>query len=593
MAKRGRPRKEKPATPEQIQNIENMLGEPLEQFVQTFTDEHKRKMFSENLAKQLKRTEWLTTLSSGNGQYQPVYSEQLLQQVNVNPSAASSAEIERWLLAPQYFDQNLRHLSQYLSYSVGQYNRSVSYLNTIKTYKYKLLPSDSDIEGNIDQTEYLHAYDICLRTLQKMNIRYQIPKVDYQTMMDGVSFVWINETSDNISLLPLPADYCYITSPWTYGYLFAIDLVFFDQFITIPDQIPELKQAYDDFCKKREELYKGEKLAPYQYFQIPPDKGWVFTFDPIHPDKVPPLSSSMSSSLDILSYKELLKNKVALDLFKVIPMKIPLDKENKNMAISYKLAEEITQVIQSTLPENIKIFSSPFDAENAVLTDQSNRFDDIVEVSNNTFYGSSGFSKSMFGSKDNKMAAAMSISEQIDFGYSAYHPYRQYENFINFQLALKTKKYKFQVQMFGNLLKDNEERELALKEMTLGNSDILGYFASKGLEPFQVKSSMLLEKALGLRDLMEPIQSMFNSNGKDNKSNSDEDGRPKTTGSNISESNESTRSYDSNKTRVTNNLQNNVQKCLNCGKEINGSAIHKKFCSEECAEEFAHEILGE
>jgi hypothetical protein len=591
LAKRGRPRKEKPATPEQINNIENMLGEPLEQFVQTFTDKHKRKMFSENLARQLKRTEWLTTLSSGNGQYQPVYSEQLLQQINVNPSAASSSDIEKWLLAPQYFDQNLRHLSQYLSYAVGQYNRSVSYLNTIKTYKYKLLPSDSDIEGNIDKTEYLHAYDICLRTLQKMNIRYQIPKVDYQTMMDGVSFVWVSETTDNISLLPLPADYCYITSPWTYGYLFAIDLVFFDQFITIPNQIPELKQAYDEFCTKREELYKGEKLAPYQYYQIPPDKGWVFTFDPIHPDKVPPLSSSMSSSLDILSYKELLKNKVALDLYKVIPMKIPLDKENKNMAISYKLAEEITQVIQSTLPENIKVFSSPFDTENAVLTDQSNRFDDIVKVSNNTFYSSSGFTKAMFGSEDNKMAAAMSISEQIDFGYSAYHPYRQYENFINFQLALKTKKYKFQIQMFGNLLNDTEERNNSLNEMTKTNSGILDVFAAKGYEPFQIKSTMILENALGLRDLMIPIQSMFNSNGKDN--NDDKGGRPEATGSNISESNEATRSYDSNKTRITNNYDNNTQKCLYCGKEIIGNAVHKKFCSEDCAEEFAHEILDE
>ena len=176
----------RPATPEQIKIIEGALGQPIDEFMKTFSDERKRKMFAENLMKKVRQTEWLTTLSSGNGTYQPIYSEQLFQQVNVNPVAASSAQIEKWLLSPQYFDQNLRHLSQYLSYSVGQYNRSIFYMNTVKSYKYKLLPSDSDVENDIDTKEYLHAYDISLRTLQKMNIRYQIPKVDLQTMMDGV-----------------------------------------------------------------------------------------------------------------------------------------------------------------------------------------------------------------------------------------------------------------------------------------------------------------------------------------------------------------------------------------------------------------------
>jgi hypothetical protein len=116
----GRKKKERMATPEQMENIKNLLGEPLEEYVKMFTDDHKRRIFAENLVKKIKQTEWLTSMSSSNGQYQPIYSEQLLQQINVNPQSASSAQIEKWLLAPQYFDQNLRHLSQYLNYAVGQ-----------------------------------------------------------------------------------------------------------------------------------------------------------------------------------------------------------------------------------------------------------------------------------------------------------------------------------------------------------------------------------------------------------------------------------------------------------------------------------------
>ena len=61
-----------------------------------------------------------------------------------------------------------------------------------------------------------------------MNIKYQFPKMDLQVMQDGVGFYFIQETNDTITFLQLPTDYCHITAPWTYGWLFAIDLTYFD-----------------------------------------------------------------------------------------------------------------------------------------------------------------------------------------------------------------------------------------------------------------------------------------------------------------------------------------------------------------------------
>ena len=506
----GRKKKEKMATPEQMKNIENMLGEPLEDYIKQFTTEYGRRLFSESLARKLKQTEWLTTQASANGMYQPIYSEQLLQQININPRSATSNQIEQWLLSPQFFDQNLRHLSQYLSYAVGQYNRAVYYMNTIKSYNYVLLPSDSDVEGEIDNKEYLHAYDICLRTLQKMNIKYQIPKADLQTMIEGATFYWVSETSDTISLLQLPSDYCYITAPWTYGFMFAIDLVFFDQFVSVPTQIPELCEAYNKFVEMRKAIMEGEDLAPYQYYQVPVEQGFVFTFNPSMPDKLPPLVSTMSSALDTLSYKDLLKNKMALDLYKIIAMKIPLDKDNKQMAVSYNLAQEITQIVQETLPSNMRAYSSPFESQ-SINIDQSSRFDQIVNVSNDTFYASSGFSKSMFGSSDVKQGTALKLSSQVDFAYASTHMYAQYANFVNWMLAQKTKKYRFQVKFFGCKLTEKEDIEMYANLVKTTNSHLLEFFASTGKEPFQVKSSLILEDKLDLRTLMKPLVSAFNS----------------------------------------------------------------------------------
>lgn len=580
--KRGRPpniNKEKPATKEQINIIETTIGEPIQDFLKTFTDEGKKRIFAENLAKQLKRTELLTMLSSSNGKYQPIYSEQIFQSLNINPVAASSLDIERWLLAPHYFDKELRHLGQYLSYAVGQYQRSIYHLNTIKSFKYKLLPCNSEID---DADEYMKSYQKCLDTLQKLNIRYQLSKADFQTMQDGLAAYWIEEKSDSITLIPLPSDYIYITAPWTYGYLFTIDLVFFDKFVTMPQQIPELTTAYNKFVEMRKKLAEkgnNDDLVPFQYYNVPPDKGWLFTFNPTMPDKIPPMTPAMASSLDILSYKELLKNKVALDLYKIIPMKIPTNKENNQMIITYTQAEDIIQVIQSLLPDNIRVFASPFDSENVVNTDQSGRFDEIINISNDTFYASAGLSKSLFGSKEIKMGAAIKISSDVDFNFASYHPYRQYENFVNFQLGLKNKKYKFMIQMFGNSLNDKEERELALKEMTLGNSGILDYFSAKGYEPFQVKSMLSLEDKLGLRDLMQPLESAFNSKA------TNEGGSPKQTS--VQESGEATRSYESNESRKF-----SLDNCLYCNSPLINNNI-KGFCNESCKESYCLEFLEE
>lgn len=518
LAKRGRPPKEKQATIQQLEKIDTLTkqltGENFNDFCNQFTDDNKRKMFSENIAKQFRQLDSISTLSSCNGQYQPIVSEELFQKMNINPRAISSDDIEQCLLAPQHNDRKLRHLSQYLTYAVGQYQRSIWYLNNIKSYNYKLIPCNSNIEEKIDNKTFLHSYDICLRTLEKMNIKYQIPKVDLQVMQEGISFVWISETKDNITLLPLPTDYCYITAPFTMGFLFAIDLTIFDTIAMSSSQIPELYNAYKVFCEMRNQKINGKNLVPYQYYHVPPEKGWVFTFDPIHPDKVPPLTSSMSPALDVLSYRALLKNKSALDLFKVIAMKIPMNKDGTTMAISYNVAEEITQVIQSLLPENIKVYSSPFDSE-PINTDQSDKFTNIVDTASDIYFSSVGLQKVQFGGGDVKAGSALSSASKVDFAFASYHMYRQYENFINWQLAIKTKAYKFKIQMFGDKLNEEKEISQAMEIVRTCNTNVTHLFSVLGYEPYQIKSLLLMEEMLGYKNLMTPLVSAYNTSSSD------------------------------------------------------------------------------
>ncbi|WP_418583401.1 hypothetical protein [Holdemanella porci] len=543
MGNKDKKEQQRAATPEQMSFINESirsagLGDSLDDFASRFVSDSYRANFATTLSKQLQATQSIADGFAKDGTFQPQLSEQLYQQLNINPRIATSEQIDRWLEQPQYFSEELRGLSQYLNYAVGQYHRSIWYFNTIKSFNYTLNPTDIDNGDSVSEKDYLHAYEICLKTLRKMNIKYQFPKIDLQVLIDGVGFYWIAETDDTLSFLQLPSEWCYIVAPWTYGFQFAFDLTYFDRYVGLDIAIPELYEAYNHFVSMRESKnLSPEKIQYLQYYPVPVDRSWVFTFDPVHPDKVPPLSSAMGAALDVISYKQLLKDMLALDLFKVIALKIPLKKDGNNMAISYNEAREITQVIQSSFPDNIIAYSSPFDSE-SIAVNQTDRFSDIVGISNDTFYSNVGVSDGNFGSNQIRQGTALQFASTVDFAYASTHMYSQFSNCVNWILLQKTRKYKFTVTFFGNKLNDQAETKSYADLVRTANMPVMKLFAYAGFEPFEVISTLRLESELGVKNLMEPLTSAFQKSAKDSgKAN----GRPQQEV--VSESGEKSRDF--------------------------------------------------
>lgn len=515
---------QKMATPEQMETIQK--------FVRTY---------SADLSKQLRQLDLITQISSSQGKYNPILSEKYLNDINYNPQKSGSHEISKWLMSPQYYDQNIRHLSQYLEGAVGQYGRAIWFLNTEKSFNYLLTPADADNKDYIDSKEYMNSYNMALNTLRKMNVKYQFPKMDLQVMEDGVGFYYIKETEDNITFLQLPTDYCYITAPWTYGWLFAIDLTFFDKMIGIPEMLPELTEAYRLFVSKREAGYKGEKLAPYQYYNLPPEKSFCLTFNPNRAYKIPPLTGAMGASLDVLSYRDLLKKKSVLDLWKLIAMKIPIDKATNKMQIPYEQAAELIDMIRTQMPENIVAFATPFDAQE-VAANQVNTMDKLVDLGDNNVFSALGMGAAMFG-KDNKNAGQLKISSQISFDYASTHMYSQFANLANWIIMQKTRTYKWKISFFGNKLDKDKEIDNALKLVTSSNFPVEYLMANTGFEPFEVRSFVNWANKLDLKSKMKPLQSM---NTMSNKPGN-EGGRPLKDVGDMQESGEKSREYKDNR----------------------------------------------
>ena len=540
-------KKTRNATPKQMAEIDKgikelELGENFQDFIDKASSDIYRQNFAKSLTKSLKALSKISQLDTHNGSYQAILSQTMFQDINISPKVASSDELERWLMNPSKYDESLRNLSQYLNYSVGQYNSLLWVANTSKAFNYVLLPNENDIGEVVKTKDYKENYKRACDVLRKLNIKSQLSKVDLQVLFDGVAFYYINNTTEEITLYQLPSEYCYIVAPWSYGYRFAFDLTYFNDYVSIGGiAFPELKEAYEKLVEARKAGLDGDKLASIQYYVFEPDKGWCFTFDPIHPDKVPPFASSMLSALDILSYRQLIKDRAVFELYKVLALKIPLQKDNQKMALTYEEAAAIRNVIQAQLPENVTCYASPFDSE-AIDTNQIDNMDDLVDLGTNSFANSSGLNESLLGGGDMKQATALQFCYNVFFQKISKNMYRQYENFINWLLR-KECGNKFQVQMFGSTARPQDDINMYSNIVKSNNCGIQFLFAAMGLEPFNTLSMLQLDEELGYKDLMIPIQSMFQISG--NNQGSGEPGRPKKNESDLTESGTKSRDYES------------------------------------------------
>lgn len=497
------------ATPEQLETIT--------QFTQKF---------SQSLQKDIMDAQMLSTISASNGAYQPYLAQQVLQDVNFNPLKATSSQIENWLLNPQLNDISLRGFSQYLENSIGQYQRAVHYFSDMLSFDYMVLPSDGNNKDLVNKKEYQNSYFNACKFVKKMNVKNKFNAMSLTIMQDGVSYWYKVENSNSIGFLQIPTDWCRITGTWNLGWTGEVDLAFFDRMYGLGDSIPELYHAYKVFMDKRIEGLKGDALAPFQYFPLPIDKTWIFSFDPNKATKVPPLASNFGVSLDVMSYRNILRDQSLLDLWKVIALKIPLKKNNDNLIMTYEEASEIVSLIQSTLPDNMSVFASPFDAD-PINTNQINTLDKTIALANENFYTSLGTSGEFFG-KETKSSKALQISQQKDFLFSSKPIYAQFSNMVNWFLMNEIKTYSWQVSFSGNEIEKDASINTALKLTTTANFPV-SYLASVvGFEPSDFDGLINLENSLGLKEKMKPLVSAFQQ-GK----GSNEGGKPKESMQNI------------------------------------------------------------
>jgi len=447
-------------------------------------------------------------LSRMNSFYNPFYANQLMKDVNNSATNPTADQLKRWISQPQYFEKELRDVSQFLEGSVMQYFRSVSHFASILGFKYQLIPESIPPKEKGKRK----TYDNCkLRSnewLKKFRPIEQFRNVMFHTMLDGGAYYYLREDDNYTELQEMPRDYCKITGRVpNLGYTYAFNLVYFAKYTNeLAWYAPEFQFWWEDIIAQ----YK-DYMAINVWKPMPPEKSVIFKFQDYNATMRPPLSGTFKDAVQIQHYKDILKSKIELDTWKIIALEIPKDKDGKPI-MDAKTCADFNSMVQANLPMGTKSIMTMMKAE-AINFDQAQSQNNISGMGEQNFWSSAGVAGNQFGG-ESKSGVTMKYSNLADFNF-VKHMYDQFERFVNFHLKQLKGEYSFRVKFSGCSYFDEEEKKQGLA-LAQSGGPVEYMYAMHGYEPYEIEAMLADSYTSDIRKYTEPIQTAATMSNKNN-----------------------------------------------------------------------------
>jgi len=508
---RGRPRKNANAKKENenknVQN-ENFVGE-----------DYAKKFFSA-----------MQNMMSGNAAwlFNPIWTNEILKDINMHPQKFSRDRIKELIANPRAHEKELRELSQYLFDITMQMKRLIIYMSEMLTFDWLLEPIGVDPD-EMTKPAFLKSLKRVTQFMYDLDPKMHLPDIVQGMLLEDAKFMYLCEGENGYYFKELPSDYCKIWKKGEMGYEYAFDLTYFLRpGISLDDFPPEFKVYFDNFINGEDYKNNKNKFKERRWFYwqtLDPSRAVVFKYDQNRVGQTPVYAGLFLDANEIATFKELLKSKTALDVYKLLVAKIPLEKsENKtnkkdNFSIHPETAGKYMAAIQNVIQQGIRIVTSPMEIE-AINLNQAETKDSIVGLGNKEFWDTSGTTSLLF-SGDRMNASTMKASLRTDETFVT-HLYRQFARFYNYKFKEISGKYQWRIHFEGTIFDREDRIERAMKLIQFGAP--ISYVAvAQGRTQQEFINMLNLESALGMREKMQPLVSAHTvSNKKNGRPQSDD-----------------------------------------------------------------------
>ena len=327
---------------------------------------------------------------------------------------------------------NLRNLSRFLKTLSFPLRRLINYLASLPDLSvYKVIPNISMVEEP-DEESILQDYEEVCKYVRAMDLELDLFKMLVIAWGEDVAYFFPVENEDGTTLLyPLDGQYCKISGVGYNGlYRMAYDFSFFQGSNSFYLDIwpKEFKQKYNK--------YQSDSSLRWQQL----DEGRAFKINIENPELVvSPLVSLFEQIIDLIDLQSLTSVRDALEVYKLLVMKIPLlqSKNPDDFALNLELAKKFYNKALDILPEEIGLILSPGMDVDSVSFDKSKTSDsDAISDAYHNLMSNAGVSQIMDSSKLTGQSA-VKASMLCDVMLATKGIIPQLNAFVNERIKLK------------------------------------------------------------------------------------------------------------------------------------------------------------
>lgn len=446
------------------------------------------------------------------GAYSPYLQNSLMQSLNIDTQTPQKDEIEKALNAPADNEDKLISYNQSFYFNSLMVKRNHEYLANLPSFDLEISCKNITSADDYNTPTYKKDLATVKTFLSKFDYRKEFKRAYWNMLMNESYFCILREFDSKNTLQELPFQYSKLTGRFEYGLLYDFDMSYFLQPQVDINLYPNwFKKKYKEvFLKGNQKRYipsntlnnRGGIFATWT--QTDPTEGfWCFKFNPNHNLQVPFFTGLLPEMAIVPMMRNLQVDQSFAAARKLLVSEIPYLTEKKSasvansLAISSDVLGKFIALATAGLTKAIKVLALPTENIKGVEFTNTDKdtYENFMTITSSLLSGG----KVIFSTNDRMNVIETQLSLNID-EMLAESVYPQFEDFLDFFINNKTKKYKFKFKFVG--CDDYIDRKRRQEE-------IMPYIEKGVVLPNKIASSLGLNKFELEEELREAKASNF------------------------------------------------------------------------------------
>lgn len=420
--------------------------------------------------------------------------------------------LKQYIQNPERNIETLREISRFLERNSMLYKKLIMYYATMPLFNYNMTQIN-DMISDISNVDSLTDYEKVLKRFEKFDIKKFGYNAIYNTIRDGMYVAYCYDSKENgIFMLPLDIAYLRIYGKTPEGqWIVYMDATFFDAGAN-KEYVESDIGGWDDVFKQGYKDYKKDNKN--RWFRLPSEKTFCMLSCPDDEFYMPlpfflPLFCPI---LDLLDLQEILQSKTELENYKLIVNKIPLISNSDSvddLALSLELVKAFDTAMQNVVPDLVGIVSSPCDVDTIEFNSSASTNDtDELSKSIQNIFNNAGASQLVVAGGASTNSVGLNHAIRNDQA-TCWFFVNQFESWLNFFIHKNISK-NYQLEIHRITWYNESDYIQQMKDIaTLGGS-ALDFLTARGDTPYRAYQKLRFENAIGIKDIMIPLQSSYN-----------------------------------------------------------------------------------